>query len=576
MLKRNTKVELERNGSVTLRPSDHLATGGEGSVYRTGSFVVKLYTDPKAVSARSIVDRVRRLSVLGHAGISRPRGMVLSSKGDPIGVYMSFVEGESLPRIATTEFWNRTGFSMVGATRAVSDMYDIVSHTHAHQVLMVDANELNWLFGMHDVTRPRTNVIDVDAWAVGPHKAAAIMPSIQDHHTKGFSPLSDWFSWGVVTFQLFTGIHPYKGGLDGYKPVDMVRRMKDNASVFANGVRLNRAVRDFSNIPAPLLSWYEAVFQHGERLPPPNPSQTGVGVPAAARVVRVSVSATGALVHNKLFVSPNDDAIRVFPCGIVLCSSGQLFDLQSRKVVGSVPTKACEVVRIDGHWLVITKETGGYKSVLINTTSHKSVPVGLPEGVTRIVVSQGRVFSVSDTALHELVCALSLRTPQLIWGKRWGILGRSTTWFHGVGVENAMGAAYLILPFGEGGVAHVRVRELDGLSVVSARSSDRTCVITGQTKQGDTVRLLFSFNAMHATYTVMKHDVDTADLNAVALPKRVVAYVEEDGMLCVAVPSTGVCSSVKDRGVTTDLPLFAWGDRVLYLKDGAVWSLSMR
>ena len=60
------------------------------------------------------------------------------------------------------------------------------------------------------------------------------MMSIRDPLTpkNGFNKLTDWYSYAIVTFQMYIGIHPFKGIHPDYKPKDLELRMKDGASVF--------------------------------------------------------------------------------------------------------------------------------------------------------------------------------------------------------------------------------------------------------------------------------------------------------------------------------------------------------
>ena len=37
------QVILEGKGPVTLRPADHIATGGEGSIYKVAGMAIKMY-----------------------------------------------------------------------------------------------------------------------------------------------------------------------------------------------------------------------------------------------------------------------------------------------------------------------------------------------------------------------------------------------------------------------------------------------------------------------------------------------------------------------------------------------------
>ncbi len=110
-----------------------------------------------------------------------------------------------------------------------------VLYAHQQGAILVDANELNWL--MNRTTEPEPRIVDVDSWQLGTKwPARVIMPSIRDWHTHGFNEESDWFSYAIVTFQVFSGIHPYRGRHDGYSNNEIERRMKDNVSVFNKDV----------------------------------------------------------------------------------------------------------------------------------------------------------------------------------------------------------------------------------------------------------------------------------------------------------------------------------------------------
>ena len=69
---------------------------------------------------------------------------------------------------------------------------------------------------------------------------------------------------------MFVGIHPYRGKHPDFKKNDIEGRMKDGVSIFNKKTTLPSAVRDFSNIPDSYRDWFEAIFEHGERMPPPD------------------------------------------------------------------------------------------------------------------------------------------------------------------------------------------------------------------------------------------------------------------------------------------------------------------
>ena len=345
-IKKNTEVILEGRGKLIIRPNDHVATGGEGSVYRAGSTIIKLYTDTQKMKRDGMDDKIQALKKIVHPFIVAPQGLVTDNAGRPIGFYMPFSDGEPMPRVFTNDFRKRAGFVDKDAIVLTHRMQEAIACAHQEGAVLVDANEFNWLAVLNSQGGPEPRVIDVDSWAIGRWPATVVMLSIRDWHTRGFTPLSDWFAWGVVSFQIFTGIHPYRGKLDGFKAGDLEERMKANASVFEKGVRLNMAVRDFSCIPGPLMDWYVATFKDKARTIPPSPFQTGKIVGSMARVLRMVVTASGSLVYTKIFEEPGDDVVRIFSCGVALLQSGRLVDFRSKRTIGKTQSHNAEVVRV--------------------------------------------------------------------------------------------------------------------------------------------------------------------------------------------------------------------------------------
>jgi hypothetical protein len=442
------KVELEGRGPLTLRQSDYKATGGEGSVYQVGGTSIKIYTDPQKMQRDGMVEKVKLLKPLGSPFVMAPQGVVKDLQGRPIGLFMPFAEGEPMPRIFTNAFRGREKFGDQEAVQLSARMHDTFKFAHGHRAIMVDPNEMNWIVDLTGTTGPEPRAIDVDSWAVGRFGAKVVMPSIRDVHSKEFTELTDWFSWGVVTFQIFTGIHPYRGTLDGYKPGEMVRRMQDNASVFHKGVGLNLAVRDFSKIPGPLLGWYQATFEKGERAIPPSPLEKGaLAATSATRALRMVTTSSGGLVFEKLFEKVGDPVARVYPCGVVLLASGSLLDLATKRRIGTLSSRSGEVVKIQDSWLLadVVQNKLVYTFVDERTLSAENLPSAL--NGHRFVRFENRLFLATDSELVELTVIRAAR-PILALGQRTSILSpKATKWFDGVGIEEALGATFLILPF---------------------------------------------------------------------------------------------------------------------------------
>jgi hypothetical protein len=517
--------------------------------------------------------KIALLTGLQHKYIVAPQGLVTTESGQPIGYYMPAVDGEALSRIFTNDFRQREGFGDNDASKLVDRMHQAVQFAHNQGATMVDANELNWLVTLSQKDGPQPKAIDVDSWAIDRWPATVIMPSIRDWHSKTQSFRTDWFAWGIVTFQVYTGIHPFKGTLTGYKRNDMEARMKANASVFAPGVKLNHAVRDFSCIPLDLLNWYEATFQHGERAFPPSPFQNTGIVARVTTIQRTVLTTTGSLKYERLLARTSDEAIRIFPCGVVLLASGRLYDLSTKRDIGMATSRDCEVISVDGGWVKADWVNQQLAFSYISTTNGVEQPLSLPLQGHKLVRYENRLFVVTDQGLTELNLKLFAR-PILAVGKTWGAMVNSTRWFDGVGIQDTMGATYVFVPFGSDACAQVRVKELDGLVPIAAKAGNRfVAIMTLDQTSGQYRKVELTFGKDYKSYQIWQGDADTPDLNMANLPKGVSAIVAEDGVLNIFVPTSGALSKINDKDITTDMILGNWENVVVFIRKGAVWTV---
>lgn len=560
-------VTLEGRGALTLRDADYVATGGEGIVYRANATTVKIALDPARMTREDVPGKIRALSALKHPSIVAPQGLVSDEKGQPIGFYMPWVEGEPLSRIFVNDFRQQIGFGDAESATLAERMRETVQYAHSRKAAIVDGNELNWLVKHPGAKGPEPFIIDVDSWSIGTWPATVIMPSIRDWHSTALGESTDWFAWGIVTFQIFTGIHPYKGRLDGYKPGELERRMKDNASVFASSVRLPQSVRDFAAIPGALRDWYRATFQAGERTVPPSVFAVAQ-IPSAARVMRTVVAGSGVLAFERLFVRHGDPVVRTWPSGAALLGSGELVDMASNRSVGRAESVKAEVVRVENGFLIADFHDG--MPVFRFVEGSDSSALEMPLAATRFFRAGERLFAVTDRELVELTLR-RLGKPLLTIGSRWPIRPNAIRWFDGAAVADMLGASFLYLPLPDGGLRQVRAPELDGLTVIAGKAGPRFAMLLAVDRLGEYQRLEFALEKDYGSYCLSRGKTDTAELNAAILPNGVVATVVDDGELTIFVPSSGAVRTAKDRAVTTAMSLATWSEKVIYLKDGAVW-----
>jgi hypothetical protein len=574
--KGSIKAILHGRGLVTLRPSDHLATGGEGSIYRIGSdTVAKIYSDPGVMSRTGMAAKIRLLSRIKSPYVVAPTDIILSEAQEPIGYYMPYAEGHPLARVFTTEFWNREGFDRDKAQKLVGRMREAVDLAHQSKAVMVDANELNWLM-RYMGSEPQPSVVDVDSWAIGKWPAKVIMPSIRDWHATAFDEKSDWFSWGIVTFQVFTGIHPYKGTHPSFKKAEFIERMKANASVFSPNVRVNQAVRDFSLIPKGLREWYEATFEKGERTHPPAAFDIAALPGPAVTMKARAAGDSKLLVFDKLYSKSGDPVIRVFSSGAALLASGILIDVGKQREIAKDVSSECEVAESKEGWLILERKDGRASLRYSQRGSGKGEQLPFSMESKAILGQGNRIFTLGSKGLTEIRLHDFGDKVVASPGHSWGTLPNSTSLFDGLGVQDAMGAMFLVVPVGDSGLVQVRARELDGLRVIGGKAGGRFASVMAIGKSGSYQRIDFSFSADHSSYAAEVTAVDQPELNLAILPKGVNASIPEDGDLLVTVPSNGKATSVRDKHISTGMQLSNIGDQVVYIENGAVWALRMK
>ena len=276
---------IQGKGEVHLTKADFKAQGGEGSIYIKGSTAYKLYADPQRMIPQA---KILELSVLTHPHIVRPLDVLLDGRNRPIGYTMRHIsDAYALCQLFPKVFRNRMNLTPEMVFHLVRKLQDGVRHVHSKGILIVDLNEMNFLVSENF---KELFFIDVDSYQTPSFPATVLMESVRDRHAKAFTVNTDWFSFAVVSFQMFVGIHPFKGT---YPPLQNLpgndqkldARMRANISVLHEGVSVPATCLPFTIVPPTYLDWFKAVFEEGKRLPPPESAQAAL-VTAASSVER--------------------------------------------------------------------------------------------------------------------------------------------------------------------------------------------------------------------------------------------------------------------------------------------------
>jgi serine/threonine protein kinase len=250
--------------AINLTQKDFVSSGGFGSIYAKQNIAYKIYTNTKDMISEA---KVQELSVLSSKNIIKPEDILLSDTNKAIGYTMQFVSNTvTICQLFTKAFKDRNNITTEKIIKLIKQFREDVEHCHTNNVLIVDLNEMNFL--VNKSSFDTIYFIDVDSYETKSYPAQAIMDSIRDRHAKQFDINTDWFSFGILTFQMFMGIHPYKGKHDKYKTLD--DRMINNISILNKNVNVPSIIDDPKQIiPSNYLDWYLNVFEKGNRIPFP-------------------------------------------------------------------------------------------------------------------------------------------------------------------------------------------------------------------------------------------------------------------------------------------------------------------
>jgi serine/threonine protein kinase len=280
---------LSTGDTVDLNQNNFKAKGGEGSIHIIGNTVYKVCEAGKMIPDA----KFKELAVLDHPHIIKPDDIILQ-KGKPIGYTMRLVPGDAKPlaQILTKSYREREGVTPDHAMKLVQQIADGLRFIHQHDgYLQVDGNEFNYMVtSKHD----EVYFIDVNSFQTPHFPADAIMLSIRDwsvpkDNATGFyvwSKLSDWYSFAIISFYMFTAIHPFKGRHPAFKDMKtlMVDQMKAGKSVLdpESQYPLGAVYHPFEAVipggkDGAYMQWYRAVFCDNKRLPAPKDFQAMLG-----------------------------------------------------------------------------------------------------------------------------------------------------------------------------------------------------------------------------------------------------------------------------------------------------------
>lgn len=563
------KYQIQGKGSVDLGQNDFISEGGEGKVFSKGNTAYKIYTD---LSKMIPLSKIKELSILDKDNIIRPIDLVLDKTNTIVGYTMSFVKGIPMCKLFTNDFRNRNNVTPENINKLIENMIQTIMFIHTKKCLIIDGNELNYLVDSKSYEIPY--FIDVNAWQTPSFPATVIMPAVRDWHSKVFNELTDWFSFGIISFQLFIGIHPFKGRHPNYKPSDLIKRMQDNISVFNKDVSIPSAARDFSYIPSDFRDWYFKMFEKGERSLPPG-TILNVGLLNIKQVAIKIVQST-----NNFEIS----TIRDYPDDIVKFKSyGGFKALTTKKQIWidnvdyNISGPDIDVVFTEKMLHPILVKSENDKLSLFNLNKRQIIDVNIK--CQEKIIIDNTIFCKNESDLFEL--SLYELGDKIIPTVKhtWNIIPKSSQMFKGIIYQNVLGKSYVVIPkpksVKNSSCQIIAIPELNGFRILDGKYENKVFMVIAE-KGSLFMKAMFRFDD-NGKYDYRKVP-DSTIINFTVLDNGTCISINDDGEIEVFTNKAYSMNVTKinDPDIKQVMNLCHDGVSVTFFTDKKLYKITMK
>lgn len=566
------RITLKKSAKkVTLSQSDYIAGGGEGKVYGKGGSAFKIYHDPKKMIP---VSKIKELSQLSPKNVLSPRDIILDSSNKPIGFQMDLIPDSIFLTWMFNKGWKQSNnITPDILLHIVRIMRETTIVLHNENCIIGDYNEMQFL-----VSKDYDNVffVDTDSYQTASFPCTAIMETVRDRIVPfgTFTTNTDWFAYAIVTFQLWTGIHPYMCKHPNYsrKDVKSFKMMDDNVSAYSKGSSMPKQALPLNVIPKKLDRWYRSVFVDKERTTPPNPdSAMPVAIPK-----KTIISSTENFNVEAVATAP--DTIRK-----VFIVNGQIYLLTNNTI-----TKNGKVVsRINKNMnYFICECEGSYHPIICKYNGVTLKFYGLENGeeigscpADQCIEYNSKIYTVNDGVLYRNQFRVILNkvfheteiTEQL-YGKK------NIRSFKGTVYQDVLGVPWFVL-LGDSTI-NVQIKELENHRILDAKYD----VIH---KDGKQIGILMVISESTSNYYRSAFVIDSKisllskdncyssdQANFVALDKGVIVYVDESDIV-LELPGIGA-KKVNNPPFDNSNSIYTDGARVLVVQSNRLLHVSMK
>lgn len=562
------KVHVKGGGSINLSKNDFVAQGGEGKIYAKGSTAYKIYIDPNRMIPEG---KIQELSRITDKNVNKPNKIITDSKGKPIGYTTTFIKkAVPLCSMFPRAYRDRNGITPTMTLTLIRRLQDMIRNIHYANILVVDLNEMNFL--INNTKYDKIYGIDVDSYQTPHFPATALMDTVRDRHsTKNvFNEGTDWFAYAITSFQMFCGIHPYKGKHISTKGLDA--RMMANISVLHPDVRVPKAVLPFNVIPQNWKDWYTAVFHDGKRVAPPSSAMSTIIL--TPRIV--TITGSGNVIFTDLNFNVMGNIKNVFHQfgHTVICTDEMIYSNSHPMHKPDAFNYLCAFTAKGNEPIIAWSDN--HKLKLRNLTRRYDVPI--EADVDSMVSYDGRLLVKSRDHILEInlteAAGKVIATAKVIGN----VMEHATKLYSGVATQNLLGSMFVSLFPEKNACYQVKIPELDKYKIIEAKFDKGVLMVIG-IKNHKYDRLVFRFDKQYMKYDVrIVPDITNTGLNFVTLDTGVCVCLNEDEKIeafSTRKDSKGI-KIVEDTALGGDMVLYKQGGKAIFTRHNKIYQIGMK
>lgn len=346
--------------------------------------------------------------------------------------------------------------------------------------------------------------------------------------------------------------------------------MLKNISVYNNDVDVPKVCYDFNIIPKNYENWFKAVFDNGNRLPPPNEGD----IVQLIQTIKKIVGSNNFIIDE--IMDTTDDIINyVHSYGTELYITEKSVFLNRKDLKFKVEPGHIGFTSKLNHAINAYKHNNTLKLFDINT--QRDIPISLETNDVmsykdRIYVKSGH--NVVEVIFNEM--GTTIMPSMKIVGTC--LDTNASKLYPGVLVQNFIGSYFISLFPNSGECYQILMKQLTGYRIIDAKFDSNILMVIG-VKSGKYDKFIFRFNENYIECDMrVVNDIQHNGFNFVVLDKGICVNInenEEVELFSNKKDSTNI-KVIKDNAINGSMTLYKNANTTMFSSGSKIFTLKMK